>query len=250
MLGVVKSCEYSEKFGQDILRIKDDNNEVVMPREEIDVIFERGDLSNYVGKRIRFKVLELHESGLITVSRKMIKEEQRDAVIAELEKKDENGNHVEVEADVIKVKDFGAYLHYKGAVLILRNKDFAKDYTSVKEIVREGSRLTCKLVELSKTRRIFVTVPEKYEAVSIADLSMFRRDQVILGVVVAVKPFGVFVRIAPGVDALCPIPINYDPRENDHVQFRILQVNTDTKRIRGKIVRKIKDEIEDVFTLE
>lgn len=250
MIGVVKSCEYSEAFGQDVLRIKDDNNTVIMTREEIDVIFERGDLAMYVGKKIKFKVADIKEDGTIVVSRKLIKEEQRDAVIAELETKDEQGNPTEIEAEVIKVKDFGAYLRYKGTVLILRNKDFANDFTSVKEIVREGSKLRCKLIELSKTRRIFVTVSTKYEVASKIDLTTFRRDQVVLGVVVAVKPFGVFVRIAPGVDALCPVPLNYDPREDDHVQFRILQVNTDTKRIRGKIVNKVKDDVLDVFTLE
>ena len=250
MVGVVISCEYHEAFEQDILKIKDDEFNVVMPREEIDVIFERGDLATYVGKRIKFKVLDMKEDGTIVVSRKKIKEEQRDAVIRELEQVDERGNPTEIEAEVIKVKDFGAYLHYKGAVLILRNKDFANDFTSVKEVVREGTKLKCKLIELSRTRRIFVTVAKKYEVASKVDLNMFRRDQVILGTVVAVKPFGVFVRIAPGVDALCPIPLNYDPKDEDRVQFRVLQVNPENKRVRGKIVSKVKDEVLDVFTLD
>lgn len=250
MVGVVKSSEYSETYGQDVLHIKDDHTVVIMPREEIDVIFERGDLSTFVGRKIKFKVLDIKEDGTVLVSRKTIKEEQRDAVIDELEQLDENGLPAEIEADVINVKDFGAYLRYKGTVLILRNKDFAKDYTSVKEVVREGSKLKCKLIELSKTRRIFVTVSNKYEVSSKVNLSMFKREQVVLGVVVALKPFGVFVRIAPGIDALCPVPLNFDPQEGDHVQFRILQVNEDTKRIRGKIVRKVKDDVLDVFTMD
>lgn len=250
LIGVVKSCEYSEELKQDILHIKDDNHEVVMPRDEIDVIFERGDLSTYVGKKIRFKVLEIKENGWVVVSRKKIKEEQRDAAIAELQKTDKDGRPTEIEAEVIKVKDFGAYLHYNGAVLILRNKDFANDFTSVKEVVREGTKLRCKLVELSKTRRIFVSAAQKYEVASKVDLNMFKRDQVILGTIVSVKPFGAFVRIAPGVDALCPIPLNYDPKEDDHVQFRILQVNTETRRVRGKIIRRVKDDVLDTFSLD
>lgn len=164
--------------------------------------------------------------------------------------KDANGNATEIDAEVIKVKDFGAYLRYKGTVLILRNKDFANDYTSVKEIIREGSKLKCKLVELSKTKRIFVMAAKKYEVASKMDLNMFRREQVVLGVIVAVKPFGVFVRIAPGVDALCPIPLNYDPIEGDQVQFKVLQVNEDTHRVRGKILRKVQDEVLDQFEME
>lgn len=163
---------------------------------------------------------------------------------------DKDGNPAEIEAEVIKVKDFGAYLHYNGAVLILRNKDFANDFTSVKEVVREGTKLKCRLVELSKTRRIFVMAAQKYEVASKIDLNIFKRDQVVLGTIVAVKPFGVFVRIAPGIDALCPIPLNYDPREEDRVQFRILQVNPDNRRIRGKIIRKVKDDVLDVFSME
>jgi len=250
LLGVVLSSEFSELYGQDILHIKDDESTVIMPREEIDVIFERGDLSAYVGKKIKFKILEIKENGDILVSRKKIKEEQRDAVISELEQLGPDGKAMEIEADVIKVKDFGAYLHYKGAVLILRNKDFANDFTSVKEIVREGTKLKCKLIELSKTRRIFVTAAQKYEVSSKIDLNIFKRDQVILGTVVAVKPFGVFVRIAPGVDALCPIPLSYDPKEDDHVQFRILQVNVETRRVRGKIIRRVQDDVLDTFTME
>lgn len=180
----------------------------------------------------------------------MVKEEQRDAVIAELESVDETGAQTVIDAEVIKVKDFGAYLQYKGTVLILRNKDFANDYTSVKEVVREGSKLKCKLVELSKTKRIFVMAAKKYEVSSKMDLSMFKRDQVILGSVVAVKPFGVFVRLAPGVDALSPIPLNYDPMEGDQVQFRVLQVNEDSRRVRGKIMRRVQDEVLDKFEME
>lgn len=221
-----------------------------MPREEIDVIFERGDLSTYVGRKIMFKVLDIKENGQVVASRKKIKAEQRDAVIAKLEKLGPDGKPVEIEADVIKVKDFGAYLSYEGAVLILRNKDFANDFTSVKEIVREGTKLKCRLCELSETRRIFVMAANKYEVTSKVDLNIFKRDQVVLGTVVAVKPFGVFVRIAPGVDALCPIPLSYDPKEEDRVQFRILQVNTDTRRVRGKIIRKVKDDVLDTFSME
>lgn len=154
-----------------------------------------------------------------------------------------------IDADVIKVKDFGAYLQYKGTVLILRNKDFANDFTSVKEVVREGSKLKCKLVELSKTKRIFVMAAQKYEVNSKVDLNMFRRDQVVLGSVVAVKPFGVFVRIAPGVDALCPIPLNYDPKEGDQVKFRVLQVDENKRRVRGKIMNRVQDEVLDSFEL-
>lgn len=180
----------------------------------------------------------------------MVKEEQRDAVIAELESLDENGLPTVIDAEVIKVKDFGAYLQYKGTVLILRNKDFANDYTSVKEVIREGSKLKCKLAELSKTKRIFVMAAKKYEVSSKMDLGMFQRDQVVLGSVVAVKPFGVFVRIAPGVDALSPIPLNYDPIEGEQVQFRVLQVNEETRRVRGKIMRRVQNEVLDKFELE
>lgn len=63
LIGVVKSSKMSPELGQDILLIKDDNVEVIMPREEIDIIFERGDLSTYVGKKMKFKVLEIKENG-------------------------------------------------------------------------------------------------------------------------------------------------------------------------------------------
>lgn len=63
LTGVVVASKFSELLGQDVLVIKDDNHEVIMPREEIDVIFERSDLSTYVGKKMRFKVLKLMDNG-------------------------------------------------------------------------------------------------------------------------------------------------------------------------------------------
>ena len=63
LVGVVVASKFSEVLGQDVLVIKDDDHEVIMPREEIDVIFERSDLSTYVGKKMKFKVMKIMENG-------------------------------------------------------------------------------------------------------------------------------------------------------------------------------------------
>ena len=64
----------------------------------------------------------------------------------------------------------------------------------------------------------------------------------VLGTVRSVKKWGIFVRIAPNLDALCSIPSHLALREGDKVSFRITQVLEEEKRVRGKIVRLIKKD--------
>lgn len=239
LVGLVKLVQHNQELDTDILMLDLDGVKAIVTRDELDIREIKTSLVNFVGKRIKFMVKEIdRETGVVICSRKMVKEVERDAMVKRLEAGEE------LSAKIVKLLNFGAYLDIEGVTVLIRNQDWAEDYTSMSEVLKVGDMLKVKLRKVTANKRVFVEVIEKYKNPTIMSLEIFERNQVVLGVVRNVKPWGAYVCIAPNIDALCPIPETADIEEGMRVSFRITQVKTEEERVRGKIIKVLSDEIE------
>lgn len=236
---LVRLTQHDEKTGEDILLLNSDSRVfVVVPRSELEIYDFRGTLTTYVGKNYVFVVKEIDtENNRIICSRKDVLQNR----LGEIAYRMENGETVE--AKIVKFVRFGAYLRYKGISMLLQNKDFSEDLETVEEVHEIGDSIQVKLRRVTDGGRLIVEAVEKHKLDSVFTLDEFEPNQVTLGEVRGIKPFGVFVKIGPGLDALCPMP-DFEIETSQRVLFRITQVDREQGRVRGKIVRLVND-IED-----
>lgn len=240
---MVRLTQHDEKTGEDILLLNSDSRVfVVVPRSEIELYNYRGTLTNFVGRNYVFVVKEIDaENNRVICSRKAVLQNRLDELVYRMEKGEV------IPAKIVKFVRFGAYLRYKGISMLLQNKDFSEDLETVEEVHNIGDTIEVKLRRVTKGNeggRLIVEAAEKHKMDSVFTLEGFEPNQVTLGEVRGIKPFGIFVKIGPGVDALCPAP-DFEIETSQRVLFRITQVNQEEGRVRGKIVRPVNDEVED-----
>lgn len=237
---LVRLTQHDEKTGEDILLLNSDSKVfVVVPRSEVELYDYRGTLTTFVGKRLVFKVKEIdEENNRVICSRKDVLQER----LEELAYRMENGETVE--AKIVKFVRFGAYLRYKGVSMLLQNKDFSEDLMSVEEVHELGDTIEVKLRRVTEGGRMIVEAVNKHKLDSVFTLDEFEPNQVVLGEIRGIKSFGVFVKIGPGLDALCPVP-DFEIETSQRVLFRITQVNRELGRVRGKIIRLVEEDDEE-----
>lgn len=230
--GVVRMVKYDEELETDILLIDLGNVKGIIKREEVDMDVEWKSLVGFIGREVDFIIKEVdEENDRVFLSRKDAQEILRPAVMEELESGEV------INAKVVNILPYGAYLEYKGASGLLKNVDFSRDHTAVEDILNLGDIINVKLKNVSDNGKIFFEVVEKYSNPTIIDFDIFERNQVVLGTIKNIKPFGAFINIAPGLDALCPIPTTREIEEGMKVAVRITKVDKEKERVRGKIVR-------------
>jgi len=230
--GLVVLTQYDEELDTEMLLMDLEGIKGIITREEVDYQMEWKSLVRFVGQEIYFTVKEVdEENNIVYCSRKEAQELMEEEIIERLK----NGEIFE--ATITGIVRYGAYVEINGIYAILRNIDFSDDYVKVGDVLKVGDKIKVKLQNVSENKRLRVEAVEKYELKTVMNFDAFERDQVVLGVVNGIKPWGAYVTIAPGLDALCPIPLIGEIEEGTKVSFRITQVQEDKKRVRGKIVR-------------
>ncbi|WP_257985750.1 S1 RNA-binding domain-containing protein [Bacillus sp. M6-12] len=224
--------QHNAELDTDVLVLDLDGVKGIIIRDEVDLEVEWKSLVGFLGREVSFVVKEIdRDTGVVICSRKDAQEILKQEVVERL-REGEVFN-----AQVINVLKYGAYVEIDGVTGLLKNVDFADDYTTVGEVLKVGDTVNVKLKKVSSNDRLIFEAIEKYKNPTIMSFDMFERDQVVLGVVRNVKPWGVYVCIAPGLDALCPIPGTGELEEGMKVSFRITQIKPEDQRVRGKIVR-------------
>ena len=230
--GLVVLTQYDEELDTEMLLMDLEGIKGIITREEVDYQMEWKSLVRFVGQEIYFTVKEVdEENNIVYCSRKEAQELMEEEIIERLK----NGEIFE--ATITGIVRYGAYVEINGIYAILRNIDFSDDYVKVGDVLKVGDKIKVKLQNVSENKRLRVEAVEKYELKTVMNFDAFERDQVVLGVVNGIKPWGAYVTIAPGLDALCPIPLIGEIEEGTKVSFRITQVQKDKERVRGKIVR-------------
>jgi len=237
---LVRLTQHDEKMGEDILMLNSDSKVyVIVPRSEVELYQYRGPLTNYVGRSFVFVVKEVdEENNRVICSRKEVLRNRMEELVYRMEKGET------IKAKIVRFVRFGAYLQYKGVSMLLQNRDFSEDLETVEEVHQLGDEIEVKLNRVTDGGRIIVEAVNKHKLDSVFTVDDFEPNQVTLGVVRGIKPFGVFVKIGPGIDALCPMP-DFEIELNQRVLFRITQVNREAGRVRGKIVRLVNNMEDD-----
>ena len=232
--GLVKLVQFDKELNTDILAVDLGDYKGVMVRDEIDIEINWKSLVGFVGREVSFIVTSIDEKNkTIYCSRKEAQIIKKEEILERL-KEGEIFN-----AQIVNILKYGAYIEVEGISGLLKNVDFAEDYTTVEDILKIGDNINVKLKKISANDKLIFEAIEKYKNPTIMGFDMFERDQVVLGVVRNVKPWGIYVCIAPGLDALCPVPGTGEIEDGMKVSFRITQVKPEEKRIRGKIIRLI-----------
>lgn len=232
LTGIVRLTQHNALLDTEILMLDLEGTKAIITRENIDIRQITTSLVNFVGKKIKFMIVEIdREAETLICSRKAVKEIEREAMVKRLE-----AGEV-VNAKIAKLLNFGAYVDIEGVTALIRNQDFAEDYTTMKELKEVGDVIEVKLRKVSSNGRVFVEATTKFCQPTVMSLDIFEPDQVVFGVVRNVKPWGAYVCIAPNIDALCPVPGTVDLEEGMNVTFRITQVKKEEGRVRGKIIK-------------
>ena len=234
MKGVVKLVQFDKGLDTDILALDLDGVKGIIVRDEVDHEVNWKSLVGFIGREVNFTVQRIdEETGTVFCSRKEAQEILREEIFERL-------CEGEVfNARIVNILKYGAYVEIEGISGLLKNVDFADDYTAIEDVLKVGDTVNVKLKKVSANNKLIFEAVEKYKNPTIMEFDIFERDQVVLGVVRNVKPWGVYVCIAPGLDALCPIPGTGEIEEGMKVSFRITQVKPEEQRVRGKIIRTL-----------
>lgn len=239
LTGKVTGLQPNSDPNEEALIIQCKGDVVYMKRPDVGLIYNPYSLTRHIGQRFNFMVKEV-VGDKVYVSRKVVQEKERDEVIEKLR------NGEALEAKIMKTYPWGARMNIDTVVVLLKNKDFATDYTHVDAVKKKGDVMLVKLADISKTNRISVQPVEKYTTPYQINFDKFERSQIVLGTVTNVLAFGCFVNIAPGVDALCPIEAEIkEPEQGDQVRVRIQNVIKEERKVRGRIIGYIEDEEEE-----
>lgn len=230
--GDVKLVRNNQTTGEDELIIDYKGCRVVIPRSEVDdkVVFKS--LVSFVGNKIDFVVKSVSKKDNICVASRAAAQK---ITTPEIVEKLEDGECFE--GRVINILPYGAYVEINGVTGLMKNSDFAEDYTSVKEVCHVGDKLMVKLRGKSKNGNLLFEAVNKYLSPTAIRKEDLKIGDSVMGVVRSKQPWGIFVNVAPGLDALVDSEF-VEVEEDQKVTVRIKNIKTegDKLRVRGKII--------------
>lgn len=230
--GIVRLVQYDIILNDYTVTLDSDGDKVIIPRQELEIYTIKGDLYHYIGRTIQYITIAYDaDRNVYLGSCRELKYKKRLNLIKRLKSGET------FEATITRFVYFGAYLTIEGVSVILRNQDFASDYTTVSDVYKEGDRVLVCLLKVNDNLKINVQAVKKYQSQSSITIADFEPQTVVYGVVRSVKSWACFVNIAPNLDAICPVPTFFTVKEGMKVAFRINQVRLEEKRIRGKIIK-------------
>ena len=240
--GLGRAVYFDEEMKEEVLLVenkhKDNQESVIIPKSEIG---ENKVLDILVGKLVDYVDVE-GRPGIASMKKAMPM--KREALL----KKFERGEVLK--GRITDIKRWGAYLTIDGVSCLIRNTDFASDYSRISDVYKVGDTIDGLVFrKVSERDRIALKKLVKYESPNPIDLSKLKKDSIILGTVRNVKTFGCFVAVAKSnIDALCPVPENLDVELEEGMtvkcKLNTVELDTDERKIRGKILAVI-NEIEE-----
>ena len=237
--GLGRAVYFDENKKEEVLLVenmnKNNRETVIIPKSEIG---DNKNLHNLIGKLVDY--VDTDEVGFASMKKAM--PVKREILLNRFDKGEI------LSGRITNIQRWGAFLTINGVSCLIRNCDFASDYSTISDVYKEGDIIDgLKLRKVSETDRISLEKVEKYESPHAVDLSNIKSGSIILGTVRNVKPFGCFVAVANGnIDALCPVPQDTEIEEGMKVNCRLTNVDleSDERKIRGKI-ESIINEIEE-----
>lgn len=232
--GLVQIVQFDKDFNSDVLTMDLNGVRGIVLKDDVESDKGRKlrSLTGFVGREIYFTVKEvLSDKNTIICSRAEAQEIMKPQVIERLSEGET------IEGQIVHFLEYGAFVEIQGITGLLKTTDFSLDHTKVKDIKKIGDKIRVRLSRpVGDNGKLNFEVIEKYKNPTILNIGAFEADQIVLGEVRDVKPFGAFVNIAPGLDALCNLPTTFEIETGLKVRFRIQQVSPEENKVRGKIL--------------
>ena len=172
------------------------------PFSQIDIV--RSEPATHEGRVYQFRIVEYREGGRnIVVSRRALLEEQQRETAADVRRSLVPG--AVLTGRVATVREFGAFVDLGGGVqgLLHVSEMGWSRVADPSQIVKPGDAITVSVLRVDdKTDRIALGLkqltPDPWSTVA----ERYAVGQVVTGRVVRVEPFGAFIELAPGIEAL------------------------------------------------
>jgi small subunit ribosomal protein S1 len=224
------------------------------PVSQIDAKFvEKPD--QFIGERLKFRVMEIRDRGGVVVSRRAILEEEQKALAAETRKKLQAG--YVTKGKVTSVRDFGVFVDLggvEGMIPIGELSHARVEHPS--EVVKVGDEVEVEILKIDapnpnspdkgkQRERISLSMRSRLEDPWKAAVEDIKEGQKLSGKIVRLQPFGAFVELRPGVDGLIHISALSNrriahPRDvvrvGQEVQVTVEKVDPAEKRIGLRLV--------------
>jgi small subunit ribosomal protein S1 len=185
------------------------------PASQVDVRFQE-DLSEYVGQKLKFRVMEIRGGNAI-LSRRALLEEDRAQAAQELRKKLEVG--AVLEGTISSVRDFGAFIDLGGIEGLVHVSELSHQRVlHAQDVVKAGQKVRVQVLRIEKDEkghdRIALSLRALEQDPWDAARPQLHEGARLQGKVARLQPFGAFVELFPGVDGL----VHVSALANRHVQ--------------------------------
>lgn len=210
------------------------------------------DFSDYVGRTLRVKVIELDEekNKVILSHRAVLEEEEakaRKERIAALQVGDV------IEGTVSRITNFGAFVDIGGVDGLVHISEMAwYRVESPHDVVKEGDQVKVKVLKVDPEQEkvslsIKAAQPSPWENAA----QEIKPGDTVKGIVKRLAPFGAFVEVRPGVEGLVHISQIANRRigtpqevleEGQEVEAKVLDINPDEERMSLSIRELLEDE--------
>lgn len=235
--GTVSIVEYNKKLDCEVLIINLKGAKGIIKKEDVDLDLNISSLTNFVGREVYFIPKSINEKeGIVWCSRKDAQAITKDGILERL--KDGEA----FSAQIVNILPHGAYVEIDGVTGLLKNTDYAEDFTKIEEVFSQGDRVNVKLKKVSSNELLLFEATKKYCNPATTKAEDLAEGQTVLGVIRSIKPFGVFVNVAPYLDVLCSIDAE-EYEEDKKVQILIESIKdkefngATIKRYKGKIIK-------------
>lgn len=198
------------------------------------------DISELVGKKIPLKILSVDpkENNLILSNRKVVSEQQAE------QRRDIFENITVgsvVEGEIVRLADFGAFVDIGGIDGLLPLSQISwrwVDHPS--DILTVGEKVKVQVIGIDEEKqRVSLSIKSLQPDPWVEAAKEIKEGTVVKGTVIRVKPFGAFVEIYPGVEALLPFKELHEyqnkkgvtVQQGQEIETIVLKFNAEDRRI-------------------
>jgi len=219
------------------------------------------DFSDYKGKTISFKIVELEkDKSRLILSHRAVVEEEKNKQKQNLLDSIEVGQTLT--GTVQRITDFGAFVDLGGIDGLVHISQLSYDHiSSPTDVVQEGQEVKVKVLSVDRNNdRISLSIKETQPGPWANIAERAEKGSVLDGIVKRIVSYGAFVEVFPGVEGLVHISqIAHKHigtphevlKEGQEVQVKVLDVNEAEQRLSLSIKELTEKEVdeEEVYEL-
>lgn len=215
------------------------------------------DFSDYKGKTLTFKIVELdQEKNRLILSHRAVVEEDKGKRKNELLQSLQNGQVLE--GTVQRITDFGAFVDIGGIDGLVHISQLSYEHVEKpSDVVQEGQKVQVKVLNVDRDNErislsIKETLPGPWDDIS----EKAPKGSVLEGTIKRLVSYGAFIEVFPGVEGLVHISQishrhigtpNEVLKEGQIVQVKVLDVNEQEQRL-SLSIKELEEKEAEVFS--